>query len=138
MMAQAMGIGSQRGNPYLTPALFGAGGDVAAAIIDLLSNYDPYKAEREFGIRSLRSSIGKPVLNVPQLINQNRMAIRPELNRVASATGQRLGLDSGIAAGEIFRKLLELEGGFGLQAGARNSELMANRDLRAAGMLMGL
>lgn len=73
----------------------------------------------------------EPIYNVQNMLAQYRGMIAPQVSRLGEQTNRRLGLDSGVAQGEIMHGLFSGEQGFLLNAMRENAQLVDERKRQA-------
>lgn len=72
--------------------------------------------------------LGQNVLDPQQYMSQYMRAMAPQLNQQGERIGQRLGLDSGVAQGEMAFQQQAPMAQFLLETGRLNDQLKAQRD----------
>ena len=105
----------------------------------LFDTRDPERIKRL--IAYLQQRMGRDVIsggeqrNISNRLYYSRM---PEFNRMGESVNQRLGLDSGLAQGELARGMQSQRFGFDADLAMKNRELTSQRDLGYSNILAQL
>ena len=105
----------------------------------LFDSSDPERIKRL--IAYLQQRMGRDVISGNEqssISNRLYMSRMPEFNRMGEGINRRLGLDSGLAQGELARGMQSQRFGFDADLAMKNKELTANRDLNYTNILAQL
>lgn len=138
--------GQQQGGNFLSSLLGGAGGAVApfnpllgagisfgssllSGLGGLLSgpSTSQKNARRVSGL--IQNQLGQSVLDPDQVFGQIQSSLAPQFNRQAEGVNRRLGLDSGVAQGELARFQQSTLSGILAQLNQFNAQATSNRDV---------
>lgn len=118
--------------------LFAIGGSLVSNVLGSLFGSDPYKDVRRNAVKGMQQQLGTDVLNVPEMIRQMDLYNALNQDEIEEGINRRLNLDTGAAQSERLKQRYQTVNKFALEAGARNQQLMSDRDLRIRQFLAGV
>ena len=114
-------------NPWAMAGAQGAG-MLFGGIADLLRGESPgeKRSKETFGL--LKNRLGQDVLQPEQYLADYMRSLAPQFNRQAEGVNKRLGLDSGVAQGQMAANQQSTISSFMFNAKMRNDELKSRND----------
>lgn len=123
-------------NPLIGSSLLQTGGSLLGGLAGLFRG--PTQAQKSArSVFSLaQNRLGQSVLDPQQYLAQYMQSLAPKFNRQAEGVGKRLGLDSGVAQGEMMRFQQPMQAGILADLNIQNAQLSAQRDMSLLATMM--